>query len=350
MLRMFALVSLLAALLASAALADTITLRSGESIEGRIVAEVDGAVIVRLDAGGSRKIAAASIARVDKAPTPPPSTGPAPTPTTRTATGPARTKRCLACGASGKAPCGDCRPCKLCSAAGVQACSKCAGAKRVPCVPCKGQGATLERQFVKTGEEQNGIVVKPTGYYRTVSVPCSACKSAKSIPCSRCSASGRKACVTCKGSGFEATCSTCAGSRAVPCAGCEGTGALPADAPNGVDLVAALQELDDEGLTSLQRERAEAALRGAFVEVVVEVLDVRAAQSGYWISCTLEGRGVNVSAPSRLEGQVAALRKGSRIRVAGTVTAAATLSAEYQPRAHGYEVRLDATDIVTVGR
>ena len=119
-----------------------------------------------------------------------------------------QTFRCNTCEGSGKVK----KECESCNGKGWPPCSRCSGQGREQCPGCKGKGSRTVR-------------VKTSSGYRNKNNQCGDCRGNKSIRCLRCQGDKHRRCSNCKGAGkHPRICSDCKGRKEHPCSACRGTG------------------------------------------------------------------------------------------------------------------------------
>ncbi len=140
--------------------ADVITLKSGEQLQGRIIAEVDDCAMVRLDSGETRWITKSEIRSVVEAP-----------PARPPEKGEKDQRPCPGCGGKGKVECLSCPACGACTH-GIALCLSCPPDAPSECRACSGTGRAR----------------------------CDACDGTGKGECADCD-KGIRLCTTCKGTG-----------------------------------------------------------------------------------------------------------------------------------------------------
>lgn len=210
-------IAIVCVLIASSwALADTIILKSGERIEGRIA--LRGPDEVRIETqNGIRKIRTSEILEIiddqDRKPRAPEDLGPGEPPAEMT---PKPHASCADCGAKGLKLCASCgglwkaakRPqqCKRCDGTGGAVCPRCHATGRARCDACGGAGTVRKI----TGYNQTGVMKVPV----FSDVTCTACQGARKIECP----------TKHKNAQYRINCEGCSGKgsvlRRVPCGDC----------------------------------------------------------------------------------------------------------------------------------
>jgi hypothetical protein len=191
----FLFVGLLVTIVCAVAIADTIILKDGTKVEGKILEETDTGIRIKT-AWGEAQIEKSKIEEV------------------------IREKvfyKCPICNLKKKVPCPDCLGTKKAQGR----CPACKGKGSVPCKTCRGTGKCRCDRCKGTGKRRIGYMTSRGLRFKVVT--CNKCRGYGWFYCGKCKKTGAVTCRRCKGTG-RGRCAGCKSSGSVACPFCRGTG------------------------------------------------------------------------------------------------------------------------------